>query len=207
MDPETSRLVMTAIITATAAIIAGVGGATLTAMINRKNTTDTLAAAREDNEIRWHREVSREKELWLRDTKQQAYAKFVSAVTAAASNAYTIDPTFARNALVAFDEVRLVAPREVRKAGKKLTDQIVKIGGLISTRFSTSPEPDANEDALRVLQADISQAIEELGRLTRVFVFLARQDTGAEPEAPENRPEPEDATGFTSSPEPRPGGI
>ena len=180
---------MVATITATAAIIAGVGGATLTAAINRKNTQDTLEAAREENERRWHLELNREHELWLRDTKQHAYAKFVSAVTAAASNAYTIDPAYSRNALVAFDEVRLVGPREVRKAGKKVTDQILEIGRLITAQFSMSPEQDANEDALRGLKVKISEAIEDLGKLTHEFVSLARKDTGAEPEAPEDRPE------------------
>ena len=187
MDAETSRLVLVAAISASSAVVAGLGGATLTAVINRKNTKDTLAAAREDNERRWHLQVDREHELWLRDTKQQAYAKFVSAVTAAASHAYSLAPSYARNALVAYDEVRLVGPREVRSAGKKVTDQILQIGRLISAKHSMVPEPDANADVLQQLAVEISAAIDELGRLTRVFVSLARKDTGAEPEAPEDQ--------------------
>ncbi|NSX37629.1 hypothetical protein HTS88_14650 [Pseudarthrobacter oxydans] len=185
MDAETSRLVLVAAISATAALVAGLGGATLTAMIHRKNTKDTLAAAREDDERRWHRQVDREHRLWLRDTKQQAYAKFVSAATAAASHAYSLDPSYARNALVTFDEVRLVGPSEVRSAGKKVIDQILEIGRLISAKHSMDPEPDANAHVLQQLAEEISATIDELGRLIREFVSLARKDTGAEPEASE----------------------
>lgn len=69
MDTETLRL----IVTATAAVVAGLGGATLTAVINRKNTKDTLASARLANEEQWEQTQHREHALWLRDQKLEAY--------------------------------------------------------------------------------------------------------------------------------------
>lgn len=127
-----------------------------------------------------------EREIWLRGMKQQAYTKFVSAVTAAASNAYVPDRAYPQNALVAFDEVRLVGPREVNITGKKITDQIVEIGRLTSVQRSMLPEPDANEDALQDIKVEIREGIYELGNLTRKFVSLARKDMGADAEVPED---------------------
>lgn len=74
MDAETIRL----IITAGAAVIAGLGGAALTAIINRKNTKDTLASARLSNEEQSQRTLEREHATWLRDKKQEAYIDFLT---------------------------------------------------------------------------------------------------------------------------------
>ena len=63
VDQETVRL----IITASAAIVAGLGGAGLTAWINRKNTVQSLAAA-----------ADRDHATWLRSQKQEAYAEFLA---------------------------------------------------------------------------------------------------------------------------------
>lgn len=129
-----------------------------------------------------------EHEIWLRGTKQQAYTKFVSAVTAAVGNAYVADLAYPQNAFVAFDEVKLVGPSEVIHTGKKITDQIVEIGRLTSAQRSMVPEPDANEDALHEIDVEVRKRISELGNLTRKFVSLARKDMGAETtEAPQDR--------------------
>ncbi|MGJ3189834.1 hypothetical protein [Paenarthrobacter sp. FR1] len=83
MDQETIRL----IITATAALLAGWGGSGLTAYINRRNTTDTLAASERSRNEQWDRTESREHEVWVRDQKQQAYADFVLEADKAVSDA------------------------------------------------------------------------------------------------------------------------
>jgi hypothetical protein len=62
MDAETIRMM----ITAGTAIVAGLGGAGLTALINRRNTKDTLASAR-----------AQDHSTWLRNKKQEAYSDFV----------------------------------------------------------------------------------------------------------------------------------
>ncbi|UZX02488.1 hypothetical protein F8G81_07550 [Arthrobacter sp. CDRTa11] len=73
MDAETIRL----IITAAAAVVAGIGAATLTAVINRKNTKDTLASAREVAEEQRREMQNREHAVWVRDQKQEAYTNFL----------------------------------------------------------------------------------------------------------------------------------
>lgn len=70
------------IVTATAAVVAGLGGATLTAVINRKNTKDTLASARLANEEQWEQTQHREHALWLRDQKLEAYTEFLAVASA-----------------------------------------------------------------------------------------------------------------------------
>lgn len=62
MDAETIRMM----ITAGTAIVAGLGGAGLTALINRRNTKDTLASAQAQDHA-----------TWLRNKKQEAYSDFV----------------------------------------------------------------------------------------------------------------------------------
>jgi len=200
MDAETSRLVLLAVISASAAVVAGLGGATLSAVINRKNTKDTLAAGREDNERRWHLQVNRENELWLRDNKQQAYAKFVSAVTAAASHAYSLDPSYARNALMAYDEVRLVGPREVRRAGKQVMNEILEIGRLISAKHSMDPEPDANADSLEHLAVETNAGIDEhgKGRIREPSQNLRKTGWRSKPKAPGFRRLRKPPIGFVS---------
>ncbi|WP_024816984.1 hypothetical protein [Arthrobacter sp. 31Y] len=63
MDQETLRLVVTAGV----ALIAGLGGAGLSAWINRKNTVETLTSTKE-----------RDHTMWLRNRKQEAYAEFLA---------------------------------------------------------------------------------------------------------------------------------
>ncbi|WP_284751106.1 hypothetical protein [Arthrobacter sp. efr-133-R2A-120] len=73
MDAETLRL----LITAGTAIVAGLGGAGLTAYINRRNTTDSLASARATTDEQWKRTQEREHTTWLRDQKMEAYTTFM----------------------------------------------------------------------------------------------------------------------------------
>lgn len=73
MDAETIRL----IITASVALIAGLGGAGVTAAINRRNTIDTLAASRLVAETQLRETQNREHAVWLRDQKQEAYTAFM----------------------------------------------------------------------------------------------------------------------------------
>jgi hypothetical protein len=72
MDAETARL----LVTAAAAVIAGLGGAGLTGWFNRKNTTASLEAARETNREQWRQTREREHEVWLRDHRLEACVAF-----------------------------------------------------------------------------------------------------------------------------------
>ncbi|MET3952987.1 hypothetical protein [Arthrobacter sp. UYEF36] len=184
MDAETSRLVLVAAISAGAAIIAGLGGAILTAWINRKNTKDTLTAARQDNEKRWQLQVDREHEVWLRDAKQKSYAKFLSTVTAAASNSFIADASYPMNTLMAYDEVRLIGPPEIRNAANQIKQQILMNAGLNQDRCQMLPEADANSAELEEVEGKLTNGIGNLKKMTHSFATLARKDTGAEPRQP-----------------------
>lgn len=67
-------------ITGAVAIVAGLGGATLSGYFNRKNTMDTLAAARETTDDQWMRTQEREHRAWLRDNRQESYVAFFDEV-------------------------------------------------------------------------------------------------------------------------------
>lgn len=76
MDPA----IIPPIVTGAVAIVAGLGGATLTGYFNRKNTLDTLDAARKTNEEQWNRTQEREHQVWLRDNRQESYVAFFDEV-------------------------------------------------------------------------------------------------------------------------------
>jgi hypothetical protein len=78
VDQQTISL----IVTGTVAVVAGLGGASLTSFINRKNTKDTLNAARLTSEEQWERTQEREHSAWVRGEKQEAYVEFLTTVDA-----------------------------------------------------------------------------------------------------------------------------
>jgi hypothetical protein len=70
--------ILTQLVTASVALLAGLGGASITAFINRRNTMDTLAAARLTSEDQWTRVQAQEHTAWLRGQKQEAYTEFLT---------------------------------------------------------------------------------------------------------------------------------
>ncbi|WP_159702613.1 hypothetical protein [Arthrobacter sp. 18067] len=127
MDQETIRL----IVTAAGALLAGWGGAALTSYINRRNTTDTLAASERSSKEQWERTKSREHELWVRDQKQEAYAEFVLKADKAVSDAQSMwrggkDDT-AINLSGARMRIRLVGPPELRTVAWEVEEAVKKL--------------------------------------------------------------------------------
>ncbi|WP_024816985.1 hypothetical protein [Arthrobacter sp. 31Y] len=124
MDQETIRL----IITAAGALLAGWGGAALTSYINRRNTTDTLAASERSSKEQWERTQNREHELWVRDQKQEAYAEFVLKADKAVSDASSMWKGAQRdssaNVSGARMRIRLVGPPELRTVAWEIEDAI-----------------------------------------------------------------------------------
>lgn len=76
MDPQTQLIAQ--LITGAIALIAGLGGAGLSAYINRRNTKDTLDAARQLGEEQWTRTLEHERQIWLRERQQETYADFLA---------------------------------------------------------------------------------------------------------------------------------
>lgn len=64
------------IVTGAVAIVAGLGGSALTGYFNRKNTVETLAAARQASAEQWTRSQEIEHRTWLRDNRQESYVAF-----------------------------------------------------------------------------------------------------------------------------------
>ncbi|MGJ3189835.1 hypothetical protein [Paenarthrobacter sp. FR1] len=75
MAPQTLTLT-SQLITGSVALIAGLGGAGLTTFVNRKNTKDSMAAARLTAEEQSIKAQEQEHAAWLRDKKQEAYAAY-----------------------------------------------------------------------------------------------------------------------------------
>ncbi|MDF2052013.1 hypothetical protein [Arthrobacter sp. Cr_A7] len=78
MDAETQRLVLTALISASSAVIGGLGGAVFTARTNRANTKDTLAGAQLLDAQKHLATLEAEHETWLRNKKQDVYFDFLA---------------------------------------------------------------------------------------------------------------------------------
>lgn len=76
MDQETIRLLVTAV----GAVIAGLGGALIAGAFNRKNTVDTIAAAKMTADAQREHERKLEHSQWLRDRKVDVYSRFLEEV-------------------------------------------------------------------------------------------------------------------------------
>lgn len=116
MDAQTLNL----LITAGAAIIAGLGGASLTAAINRRNTKDTLALAKASNAEQLTHAKEIERITWLRDRKHEVYVDYLifagslmhSSDERRANISTDLAPLRARLDALATSEVRRIA-REI----------------------------------------------------------------------------------------------
>lgn len=179
VDQETIRL----IITAAAALLAGWGGSGLTAYINRRNTTDTLAASERSSKEQWDRTESREHEVWVRDQKQQAYADFVLKADKAVSDArnmwmgaltessVNISGARMRIRMVGRPELRAVA-WEVEQALKKL----LEYSRPEVDQFGIPRERSGNYKEQSLLIAQVEALLQD-------FVAKSRRDLGtASPE-------------------------
>lgn len=122
MDPETLRLTMTAC----AAVLGGLIGSTVTAFINRRNTVDTLKAARLAAEDQWMRTQEREHAVWMRDKKQEVYSDFLVEVDSLWTKLRRA-PTLTKDTPLSTHEVsvkrglmKIIGSREVRILGLKV---------------------------------------------------------------------------------------
>ncbi|BCW12148.1 hypothetical protein NtRootA4_32100 [Arthrobacter sp. NtRootA4] len=79
VDQQTTTLIAQ-VITGAVALVAGLGAASLTAYINRRNTNDTLDATRRLSEEQWTRNQEHERHTWLRGRQQKTYADFLALV-------------------------------------------------------------------------------------------------------------------------------
>ena len=125
----------------------------------------------------------REHKQWLRDSKQEAYAEFLSAIVEAST---TLDPAdeakqAQRRATIALSQIRLVGNREVTAAAVTFGSHVNRMHkhsqdrrAMIGLDFS------ANEVRIKEATAKIAGAIQGISDLTETFVSSARRDMGSD---------------------------
>lgn len=151
MDAETSRLVMVAIISATAAIIAGIGGATLTAWINRITAKETLDAAKAARDEDWERKQQEAHEAWLREKKFDAYSDLITRMN-------PLSPTMMQAELhekmsTIFGNLALVGDRDVVPLAQQLqqsVDELYKLGKRDGSAMTADEEEVFRAVALKI---------------------------------------------------------
>ncbi|WP_185751142.1 hypothetical protein [Arthrobacter sp. 31Y] len=182
MDQQTLTLV-SQLITGAVALIAGLGGASLTAYINRRNTLDSLAAARLTAEEQWTRTQDREHAIWLRDQKQEAYAAFHSEAETLFRkiNGYVPDedpPPSIDNLPVLLGRVRLIGSLEAVTLANAMSMHVNSSWvNLVQTRFF---QQTGNKEKLDELWELGQQLRTQFDSYSTKFLELVRKELGAQ---------------------------
>jgi len=175
-------------ITAGAAVFAGLGGAGLTALINRKNTKDTLTAARLTAEEQRQQTHRREHEIWLRDQKLEAYTDFLATSDAllhdVASNPLG-DKTHLSVAELATKrgKVKVLGDPEARKIAREIVQEFSPL--LRAQRKASFASQDPAETGSERIpnRAELLRPVREsagrVAALNAKFVRVIRNDLGA----------------------------
>jgi len=128
------------------------------------------------------RDKADEHEKWMRDNKQEAYARFVSAVVEASLIRSPAEKAreAQQKAAAALSEVRLIGPPEVTEAAATLGRHSGKMFQLSTERDYLMPEFSANEVRIKQIGLEITSAVSKLPELTEAFVTVARRDIRTE---------------------------
>jgi hypothetical protein len=179
MDAETIRL----IVTATAAVVAGLGGAALTAVINRKNTKDTLAFA----QLAADDQRSRDENAWRREHLAAAYAdahKGIFALQAYIVSAYQYGPndaeavrTLGGTADSAISRLVFLAEKEVTQAAIESRVLCRKLHRIAKSRVEDA-DPTANERWEEMNGAYVESMKRFTGLASNSLTGDARHDIG-----------------------------
>ncbi|MDQ0030148.1 hypothetical protein [Arthrobacter bambusae] len=191
MDAETIRL----LITAGTAIVAGLGGAGVTAAINRKNTKDTLNSTRSAQFEQWRLSQERDREIWLRDQKLQAYTDFMlKAQSLHASldtlNFRTAPQTNPKELIVERGKVKILGSPSVRYTARDLDNALTSLYAHhrqthLEYFADDDDDPSESEAAMRRRHARIGRAFTRQLELNMrfssvliLFVEEVRKDIG-----------------------------
>lgn len=118
---------------------------------------------------------------WLRNSKQAAYAEYLSAIVEASS---TLEPDIdareaQRRAAIALSQIRLIGARRVTSAAVSFSTRVNNMHRLSKDRREmVDLDFSANEAAIIDNGAKIMEAIREIPALTDAFVQSARSDVG-----------------------------
>lgn len=122
-----------------------------------------------------------EHEQWLRNSKQAAYAEYLSAIVEASS---TLNPDVEareaqRRATTALSQVRLIGANGVTSAAVSFSTHVNKMHRLSKVRREMIDlDFSANEAAIRAIGPKVKTAVDGIPALTEAFVHSARLDVG-----------------------------
>jgi hypothetical protein len=120
---------------------------------------------------------------WLRNSKQAAYAEFLSAIVEASS---TLDPApeareAQRRSAIALSQVRLIGAQGVTSAAVSFGTHVNEMHRLSRDRREMIRlDYSANEAAITETGAKLMTAIKGISALTDAFVHSARLDVGTQ---------------------------
>jgi hypothetical protein len=168
------------IITGAVAIVAGLGGVTLTGIFNRKTAKATLKAAREDAETRWKQQTEREHEVWMRDSKKDTYARFIAAtveVTSGKHGSTTIRDAASAVSII-LGEVQIVGSSDFVRLAIDANEHVVAIQELTLAAPKLQAEPDANKARIKEIHEALDETTTQLNNHILALTVLAREDLG-----------------------------
>jgi hypothetical protein len=168
------------IITGAVAIVAGLGGVTLTGIFNRKNAQATLKAAREDAESRWNQQTEREHEVWIRDAKKETYAKFIAAAVEVSSGKHGSETIreAASAVSILLGEVQIVGSADFVRLAMDANEHAAAIQELTLAAPKLLREPDANAERIQQIHEQLTESTRELNNHILALTMRAREDLG-----------------------------
>ncbi|WP_159702611.1 hypothetical protein [Arthrobacter sp. 18067] len=192
MDQQTLTLT-SQLITGSVALVAGLGGASLTAFINRKNTKESLAAARLTAEDQWQKTQEQSHANWLREQKQEAYSQLLATTHAIfeipdwAAPKEGVDRSLVELQMV-YNRVRMVGASSVRLSSTQMVAcalKAVDFAGQRRTLEQRKEDGDQDDKALLELMSELLENLNSYHEVVDEFVKEVRKELhSAAPMAP-----------------------
>lgn len=168
------------IITGAVAIVAGLGGVTLTGIFNRKNALATMKAAREDSDNRWKQQTDREHEVWVRDSKKDVYARFIAAaveVTSGKHGHQTVRDAASAVSII-LGEVQIVGSGDFVRLAADTNDLVVETQELTLAAPKLLAEASGNKEKIQQVHDRLQEVTTKLNNHIFALSVLAREDLG-----------------------------
>jgi hypothetical protein len=168
------------LITGGVAIVAGLGGVTLTGFFNRRNSTAALTAAREDSDNRWKQQTRREHEVWVRDSKKDVYARFIAAAVEVSSGKHGSTTILEASSTVSITlgEVQIVGSADFVRLAMDANELAVEIQLLTTAAPRLLSEASANEEKIKLVHDRLHEVTTDLNNHIMALTVKAREDLG-----------------------------
>jgi hypothetical protein len=183
MDVETQRLLWTAVIAASSAIIGGLGGAVLAARTNRENTDATLEHSERLDATRALAALESEHNVWQRNERMKVYSEFFAAVLNERKQIYVFfkerQDHFQSDLSAVLAPLEIVGTEKVRRIARRFPEhlQLAHSTGtafLMDMHLPGIPEKEKNQ------RRHVYSAVgEQLDKLVDDYVAAVREDLDA----------------------------